>query len=131
MDLYASYSLGPVSLTVTDYYFGGEYFDGVNHFIEPSIGLSAGDFSLTAAYMFGDGTSDAYLEAGYTIGAVDLFVGAGNGQYTTDGGFMLCNVGIGTSKEIKITEDFSLPVSGAVILNPSTQDFFITVGISL
>ena len=35
------------------------------------------------------------------------------------------------SKEVPITEKFSLPVSGAVILNPSTGGFFITVGISL
>jgi hypothetical protein len=38
---------------------------------------------------------------------------------------------VGTSKEIQITEKFVLPVSGAVILNPSTGGFFITAGISL
>jgi len=38
---------------------------------------------------------------------------------------------IGTSKEIAITDSFSLPLSGAVMLNPSTGGFHIAVGISL
>lgn len=132
MDLYASYSFGPVSIAVTDYYFGGDWTDfGGMHYFEPSVSLEAGSFSVTGAYMIGDGVSDAYAELGYSLESLDLFVGAGNGQYTADGGFMLCNVGVGTSKEIAITEDFSLPVSGSVILNPSTGGFFIVVGISL
>ncbi|MBN1927216.1 MAG: hypothetical protein JW798_15390 [Prolixibacteraceae bacterium] len=133
MDLYLGYSFDfGLGITVTDYYFGGEWFDfGGNHFIEPSISFEVGDFSILGAYMFGPDTGDAYVEAGYSIGDVGLFVGAGNGQYTSDGGFMLCNVGVSTSKEIPITEKFSLPVSGSVILNPSTQGFFIAVGISL
>jgi hypothetical protein len=48
-----------------------------------------------------------------------------------DMGFDICNIGISTSKEIKITDDFSLPVSGAAILNPSYEAFHIVVGISL
>lgn len=132
MDLYASYGFDfGLTIAVSDYYFGGEYFDGTMHYIEPALSFEAGDFSVTGAYMLGDGVADAYAELGYTLGSVDLTLGAGNGQYTKDGGFMLCNVGIGTSKEVKITEDFSLPVSGSVILNPSTQGFFIVVGISL
>ncbi|HPR60391.1 MAG TPA: hypothetical protein PLF35_05570 [Prolixibacteraceae bacterium] len=131
MDFYASYGFDfGLSLAVIDYYFGGEYFDGAMHFIEPAISFEAGGFSLTAAYMLGDETADAYVEAGYGFGPVDLFVGAGNGQYTKDGGFMVCNVGLGTSKDLKITDDFSIPVSGSVILNPSTEAFYIVVGVS-
>lgn len=131
MDLYAGYDFGPVSITVTDYYFGGDWTSGDMHFIEPSLGLALGDFGFTAAYMTGDGVDDTYLEAAYSFSAVDLFVGVGDGQYTDDGEFSVCNVGVGTSKEVAITESFSLPVSGAVILNPSTGGFFITVGLSL
>ena len=173
MDLYASYAFGPVSLTVTDYYFGGDWTSfKTMHYLEPSLGLSAGDFSLTAAYMFLPGTDamaavpgspatvnlttgvitpavegmdaveatnygssgDFYIEAGYSVSSVDLFIGAGTGQYVgADAGkdFNICNLGIGTSKEVEITESFSLPVSGSVILNPTTGGFFITVGISL
>jgi hypothetical protein len=94
-----------------------------------------------AAYMFlpedeDAGTSfgeegDLYFEAGYSFGSVDLGLGAGDGQYTDDGEFNVCNIMVGTSKDIEITEKFTLPVSGAVILNPSTGGFFITVGLSL
>ncbi|WP_167614278.1 hypothetical protein [Maribellus sediminis] len=146
MDLYAGYefALGENStlgLTLTDYYFGGDWTkfskdDGI-HFFEPMVSLGLGDFSLTGAYMFyegagtGDDSGDLYLEAGYSFGSVDLTLGGGTGQYTDDGEFNICNIAVGTSKEIAITESFSLPVSGAVILNPSTGGFFITVGISL
>jgi len=81
--------------------------------------------------MIGDGVADTYVEAGYGFSNVSVFVGAGNGQYTSDGGFNLCNVGIKATESIKLTDSFSLPINGAVILNPSTQAFHIVVGISL
>ncbi len=134
-DLFASYgfSLGEnssLTLTVTDYYFPtAAYFDGDSHYFEPMIGLGLGKLSLSAAYM--TNAEDTYLEAGYTAGAVTLFAGAGNGQYTKDASFNLCNVGIKSSKTIKVTDSFSIPVNGSVILNPSTEQFHIVVGISL
>jgi hypothetical protein len=76
-------------------------------------------------------SGDLYFEAGYSFKHVDFALGAGNGQYTKDGDFGVCVLSAGTSKEIKLSETFSLPVSGSVILNPSTKGFFITVGISL
>jgi len=132
MDFYASYGFDfGLSVAVTDYYFGGGWTTGANHFFEPALSFETGGFSITGAYMIGDGVADTYAELGYSFEKFNLFVGAGDGQYTSDGGFMVCNVGVGTSKEVKITEDFSLPVSGSVILNPSTGGFFIVVGISL
>lgn len=134
-DLYASYgvSLGESSsltFTVTDYYFpAAAYFDGDSHYFEPMISLGLGSFSLAGAYM--TNANDMYLEAGVAIGAVSLFAGAGDGQYTKDASFNLCNVGVKTSKEIKISDSFSIPVSGSVILNPSTEQFHIVVGFSL
>lgn len=171
MDLYAGYSFdNGLSLTVTDYYFGGTWTDfSYSHYIEPSVSFSAGSFSLTGAAMllpaadavdavagvpamvdlgtgvvtpaiekveaveatsFGEGI-DLYFEAGYSFSAVDLTLGAGNGAYTEDGSFNLCNVSVSTAKEIEITDKFTLPVSGSVTLNPSTGGFFIAVGISL
>lgn len=142
MDLYAGYTIelsesASLGLNLTDYYFGGDWTDGDYHFFEPMVSLGLGDFSLTGAYMFydgagtGDASGDLYLEAGYSFGSFDLTLGGGNGQYTDDGEFSVCNISVGTSKEIAVTETFALPVSGAVILNPSTGGFFITVGISL
>jgi uncharacterized protein (TIGR02001 family) len=147
-DLYASYGFdlgenASLGLTVTDYYFPGTpYFEGESHFFEPMVSLGVGGFSFTAAYMFydgagdGDASGDIYLEAGLEAGPVSLTLGGGNGQYSMeedgeDDAFAISNIGIGTSKEIKITDSFSLPVSGSVILNPSTEQFYVVVGISL
>jgi len=136
-DLYTSYefSLGEKSsltFTLTDYYFpgdGSKWFDGDSHFFEPMASLGLGKVSLSGAYM--TNADDVYFEAGLDLGPVNLFAGAGNGQYTDDEDFALCNLGIGTSKEIKITDSFSIPVSGSLVLNPSTEQFYVVVGISL
>ena len=154
MDLYAGYTFdlnenSTLGFTFTDYYFGGDWTNTDYHYFEPSVSLGLGGFSLMGAYMFmPDGSYDAsgdenngdlYFEAGYGFEKFSIGLGAGEGQYTlheTDGGeikddFGICNINIGTSKEIKLTDSFSLPVSGSVILNPTTGGFFITVGISL
>ncbi|MDA3930948.1 MAG: hypothetical protein PF541_18515 [Prolixibacteraceae bacterium] len=146
MDLYAGYSFDfGLSVTVTDYYFGGDWLIGDSHLLEPMLSYSVGDFSITAAQMLTTGfdVDDTYLEASYSFGAFDLALGAGNGLYTwvdEDGDeeigdeeapFTICNISFSTSKEIEITEKFTLPVSGSVTLNPSTGGFFIAVGISL
>ncbi len=136
-DLYLSYGVdlgedASLGFTVTDYYFPGDlWFEGTSHYIEPMVTLGVGSFSLTGAYMMNDGEGDLYLEAGLSAGAIDLTLGGGDGAYTVDGDFNVCNIGISTSKEIKITDAFSLPVSGAAILNPSSEQFHIVVGISL
>lgn len=145
-DLYASYSFdlgekGSLGLTLTDYYFPGTaYFEGTSHYIEPMVSLGLGNLSLTAAYMLYDaapsGSGDLYVQAAYTAGPVSLTLGGGNGQYTyedvdEDDSFGISNIGIGTSKEIKITDSFSLPISGSIILNPSSEQLFVVVGISL
>lgn len=138
-DLYAGYSFGEVfSLTLTDYYFpmddmSADYFDFENsHAFEISGTLSLEKFSLLAGKFFaGSDDQSIYFEAGYDLGKVNAFVGAGDQVYTTNGDFNLVNIGIGTSKEIKLTDHFSLPVSGNLILNPDKETLFMVVGISL
>ena len=137
-DLYVGYGFdlgenASLSFTVTDYYFPGDamYFDGESHYFEPMVSLGIGNFSLMGAYMMNDGAGDVYFEAGLSAGPVDIALGGGDGAYTVDGDFSICNISLGTSKEIKITDSFSLPLSAAVVLNPSTEQFHIAVGISL
>lgn len=143
MDLYLSYGFDfGLSIGLTDYYYPGtEYFDFSTatgaHALELNVGFETGGLSLAGNYFFneagGAGTAggDMYFEIGYGFENVSLFAGAGDGWHTPDGEFGLVNAGIGTSKEIVITDTFSLPVSGSVILNPTTEQFFIVVGISL
>ncbi|MBN1949961.1 MAG: hypothetical protein JW801_02105 [Bacteroidales bacterium] len=152
-DLYAGYSFDfGLSLGVTDYYFPGEslditgmvdsmgtmigtlspsrsgaYFSGDAHAIEIAAGYEIGNLSLLAGYFL---SGDIYGEVGYSFGDVSVFVGAGNGAYTLDGGFMVCNVGIGVEKEIAITESFSIPMFGQLILNPDSKQVHWVVGVS-
>ena len=143
-DLYISYGFDfGLSLGLTDYYYPGakyfEYSDTTSsHAFEINLGYETGDFSISANYILNDASAgagsrggDKYFELGYTIGSASLFVGAGDGWHTSDGEFDVCNVGVSTEKSIKISDDFSLPMSGAVILNPDTEQFYVVVGISL
>ena len=151
-DLYAGYSFDfGLSLGVTDYYFPGESLslDGTldslgalmgglsplrtgtylseGHSIEFSAGYDIGNLSLLVGYFT---AGDLYTEASYSFGDVSLFVGAGKGAYTLDGGFMVCNVGLGIEKEIPITDSFSLPMFGQLILNPDSEQVHWVVGVS-
>jgi hypothetical protein len=136
-DLFASYAVAlgkssSLTFNVTDYYFpsaAAPYFTGTSHYFEPMVNLGLGKLTLTGAYMFN--AEDTYLEAAYAAGSVTLFAGAGNGQYTKDASFNLCNIGIKTGTAIKINDHFSIPLTGALILNPSTEQFNIVVGITL
>lgn len=149
MDLYASYSFDfGLSLGITDYYYPGTpYFfyksdpengDFSSHAIEFNGSYTIENLSLSANYIVnespggaGSAGGDMYYQLGYAAGAAELFVGGGDGWHSTDGDFKIVNVGIGASKEIEITDTFSLPLSGAAILNPDTEQFYIVVGLSL
>jgi predicted porin len=143
MDLYISYEFPfGLSLGVTDYYYPGNDFFNVSdtagaHGLEINLNYEIKGLSLSANYIPleapGAGTvgGDMYFELGYAFSKFSIFAGAGNGWHTTDTEFKLVNVGLSTEKEIQITDKFSLPLSGAVILNPDQKQFYITVGISL
>jgi len=139
MDLYTSYSFDfGLSIGFTDYYYpGSPYGDEDSHALELNVGYSVGDLSLAGNYIFneaenaGSAGDDTYFELGYSAGSAELFIGAGDGWHSSDGDFALVNLGLGTSKEIKITDSFSLPLSGAVIYNPDSEQFYILAGISL
>ncbi len=142
-DLYASYSFDfGLSIGITDYYYPGlMYFDYSKetgaHALELNLGYEISGLSLAGNYVLNEAGGaasaggDMYFELGYSFTNIDLFVGGGDGWHTSDGEFNLCNVGIGTSKEIKVSDSFSLPVSGAVILNPDKEQFYVVVGFSL
>ncbi len=153
-DIYASYAFDfGLSIGITDYYFGAPYFtfgsDSSSHAFEANLGFVIGDLSLSGNYILnksdkmdtegniigaGSVGGDLYFEAGYTFTGFKIFAGAGNGWHTLDSDedeFGICNVGLSTWKEIKITDSFSIPVTGSVIWNPHAEQFFIVAGFSL
>lgn len=136
MDLYGSYAFDfGLTAGLTDYYYpGSSYFDGASHSLEVNLGYGIGDLSLSANYipLAASGIAGSkYLEVGYAFKNFSLFAGAGDGWHTSDGSFGVVNVGLKTSKEIKITDSFSLPMSGSAILNPTTKQMYFVVGVTL
>jgi hypothetical protein len=141
-DIYVSYGFDfGLSIGVTDYYFPGtEYFDynteSGSHAFEINLGYEIKGFSIAGNYILNEAGSagsaggDMYFEAGYGFQSFSLFAGAGDGWHSADGDFALCNIGIAAEKELKLSESFSLPVSGALILNPDREQFHVVVGIS-
>ncbi len=131
-----------LSLGLTAYYNEGNFSklsDTTASFAyEVNAGYSFKNLSLSANIILnnsraglGSQGGDTYLQATYNFPKFNLFLGAGNGWYTVDHNFDLCNVGVGTSKTIQVTSKFSIPVTGQVIVNPNRKQLFMVVGFSL
>jgi hypothetical protein len=150
-DLYASYAFDfGLSLGVTDYYYTTSPFfqfsgDTASHAFEINLGYVIKSLSLSANYIVNDasaggpankpGGGDMYFEANYAFENFGVFVGAGNGWHTTykdngDDVFAVCNIGLKASKEIKVSDTFSIPVSGALSVNPDKEQLNLVVGFS-
>ncbi len=140
-DFYASYSVGNLSFGVTDYYYQGPLFetstDSGSHALEINAGYSLDELSISANYIIneaggaGSAGSDLYFELGYALENISLFVGTGDGWHSSDGELSVVNVGISVSKVVKVTEGFSLPVFGSIIVNPDAEVSYLFVGFSL
>jgi len=157
-DLYVTYSPSDMfSVTVTDYFFpvdalgDNAYFDYDNditgHVLEGTLSFNGTEtlpISLLVAVNFygadknidGDVNYSTYVELGYSKSFADsklgLFAGAvlNESAYYGTTGAGLINLGMKYSKEIAISDAFSLPVNGALIFNPDAGNIFITFGVS-
>ena len=122
-DLYASTTVGPVGLTLTDYFFpayaGTDSLLNVDiHVFELSAGADVGPVSvLAAANVSGDDDNSTYLEL--TYGAFSL--GLGNGAYSTDGEFAPVSLGISASRD---------NFSASYIINPDQETSFLVFGVN-
>jgi len=142
VDLYVTVPVGPVSLTVTDYYFpdyeGGDDdvfdygHDAEEHILEASIGYEYENLSLMAAInISGDDENSKYVEAGYGFYDKDdytatAFIGAGDEVYTADGNaegnFNVVNVGLTVTKDI---------FSASYMINPDQETSYLVLGVTL
>jgi hypothetical protein len=140
-DPYISYSLPfGLSLGVTDYYYpglGGSFFSDSSNAYELNLGYTIKGLSLSANYIVNEAPvpassgSDVFFQAGYAFKKFNVSIGAGNGWHTSDTKFNVCQITVGTNKTIAITDKFSVPVTGQVILNPDKKQLFVVVGFSL
>lgn len=146
-DLYVSYAFDfGLTLGATDYYYpfwAGVPMDYFNysdtagtHAFELNASYSLKNLSLAGNFIFNEAAGagsfggDMYFEAGYAFPNFKVFVGAGDGWHTSDNEFKICNIGVSTSKTIEITDKFSIPVTGSVIMNPDKEQLFLVVGFS-
>ena len=151
-DLYFSLGLGPVSIGMTDYYFpapGATAFfdfegDGEGaHFFEINVGAGGTEaFPLTVAanvFIHNDPDNSIYLELGYPFSVEDVDLSAAVGIVPQESAFYgtstfgITVLGLTASKEISITESFSLPVSVMYAINPTpgVERSFLVFGFSL
>ena len=153
-DLTIGYGIGGFSIGVTDYWWAGEghrYGDYSNsHFFEGTAGYNFGEsfpLGITWSTMFaggdkkvdGDRRFSTYVEAAYdfSVLGVDVTPSIGvspwTGMYHREGkdGFALCTIAFKASKEIKITDSFSLPVFAQAIVAPNQDNVFLVFGLSI
>jgi hypothetical protein len=139
LDLYASYDFGVAALTVTNYTFpgaGGAYADTEGLFedayLEISGSTTVGPIDLTVGYF--TEVEALYVEAGFSLGVVDFALGYGSDDeanaWYANGDSGLVNIAIGGSKDIKITEDYSLPLFSSFVYNPDAESAFLVFGMS-
>lgn len=156
VDFSLSYNKGGFSAIVTDYWWDGNsafnYFGGkghASHSLEGTLAYTLPEsFPLTIAWntffvgqydrdAAGDNTYSTYVELAYPfkVGGLDMGLAVGftpweSAVYGTDG-FKFTNIQLGASKEIKLSESFSLPVFGSIVANPYTEDINFVFGITL
>ena len=155
-DLTLSYTIGGFNIGVTDYWFSegldpkGRYFKydahGTNHLFEANIGYDFGVLSLQAFTNFAgnDGLNkdgkraySTYVElaAPFKLVTVDWTAAVGVVPFATTSyettGFAVTNVSLKASKDIKVTNSFSIPVFGQIVANPCSQKAYLVFGFSL
>ena len=139
-DPYISYAFKGFSVGLTDYYYPraeGSFTADSTNALEINAGYAIGGLSLSANYIVNEASvaasagKDMYFQAAYAFTNFNVAVGAGDGWHTSDGKFNVCHIGLGTGKVIKITDNFSIPVTGQVIFNPEKNKFYMVVGFSL
>lgn len=156
-DLTLAYTIGGLNIGVTDYWFNaggldpdGRYFKydahGTNHVFEANIGYDFGFASLQWFTNFSgnDGVNkdgkraySSYAEVAvpFRLATVDWTATAGAVPFATDfygtTGFAVTNLSLKATKDIKVTDSFSIPVFGQVVGNPCSQKAYLVFGFTL
>ena len=157
-DLTLAYTTGGFNIGITDYWFNAgldpdnRYFmynaHSTNHVFEANIGYDFGFASLQWYTNFAgnDGTNksgkraySSYVEASvpFKLATVDWTATVGVIPYATTfynewtSGFSVTNLALKATKDIKITDSFSIPIFGQVVANPRTQKAYLVLGFTL
>ena len=158
LDLTLTYTIGGFNIGITDYWTndGGDpdarYLKyeahSTNHVFEANVGYDFGFASLQWYTNFAgdDGPNkdgkraySRHFEAivPFKLATVDWTATAGVVPYATDyynewtSGFSVTNVALKASKDIKITDTFSVPIFAELSANPRTQKAYLVLGLTL
>lgn len=152
-DLTLAYSTGGFNIGITDYWFNTpeeRYFlydaNKTSHIFEANIGYDFGPAAIQWFTNFGgndgynkDGkraySSYVELSAPFKLASVDWSAAVGAVPYATDfygvDGFAVTNVSLKATKDIKVTDSFSIPVFAQVAANPRTEKAYLVFGFTL
>lgn len=156
-DLTLGYTTGGFNINITDYWFsvGGDnpnnrYFKydahSTNHVFEANIGYDFGVLSLQWYTNFtgNDGYNknnkraySSYVEVAvpFRLVTVDWTATVGAVPYATTyyktTGFAVTNLSLKATKDIKITNSFSIPVFGQIVVNPCANKAYLVLGFTL
>jgi hypothetical protein len=157
IDLTLAYTIGGFNIGIVDYWTnnGGDldarYFrynaHSTNHTFEANIGYDFGFLSLQWFTNFagndykadGKRAYSSYFEATvpFKLANIDWTATAGAVPFSTNyyngytNGFAVTNLSLKATKDIKVTDSFSIPVFGELIGNPCTQKAYLAFGFSL
>ena len=152
-DLTASYTVGGLTVGITDYWFNSpeeRYFyynaHSTSHVFEA---FATYDFGLLSAAWYtnfagNDGLNksgkraySSYFEvdAPFRLATCEWTGTLGVVPYATDfydtSGFAVTNVALKATKDIKITDSFSVPLFAQVVANPCSQKAYFVFGFTL
>ena len=152
-DLTLAYSTGGFNIGITDHWFNTpeeRYFlydaNKTSHIFEANIGYDFGPAAIQWFTNFAgndgynkDGkraySSYVELSAPFKLASVDWSAAVGAVPYATDfygvDGFAVTNVSLKATKDIKVTDSFSIPVFAQVAANPSTEKAYLVFGFTL
>lgn len=154
-DLTLAYTIGGFNIGVTDYWLSegldpdSRYFKydahGTNHIFEANIGYDFGFASLQWYTNFsgndykedGKRAYSSYMEVNvpFKLSAIEWTATAGavpsaSAEYGTSG-FAVTNLALKATKDIKVTDTFSVPIFAQVAANPCSQKAYLVLGFTL
>lgn len=155
-DLTLSYTTGGLNVGITDYFFSNKE-DQVKYFMyeahetahvwEANIGYDFGPvaFQWYTNFAGADGINksgkraySSYMEvsAPFKLGGIDWTAALGAVPYATSfyadvTGFAVTNLSVRATKDIKVTDTFSIPIFGQLTANPCSQKAYLVLGFTL
>ncbi len=159
IDLWLSYSIAGLNITLNDYYTEDETnydafyaFDykanTTNHALELMLDYQLPfekiPFKFTAATIFfgndkknnGENNYSTYFQLAYPMTIkeynINLFVGGTpHKSMYNDEGANVIETGVQIARDIQISNQFSLPLSATLLANPAQENFFLIMAIGI